>query len=78
MSVCVDPFSSLFLGIRFATLESHFWQAVYDDFQFPFPRDSLCDIIVENPLEGWPLDFQFPFPRDSLCDYALKVLVSNF
>mgnify|MGYP001346107687 CR=1 FL=1 len=90
----ISTFSSLFLGIRFATpvgeqllslprhqlsvpFSSGFalrhnlvsaFAACYQAFQFPFPRDSLCDPKHYKRACCRPYHFQFPFPRDSLCD----------
>ena len=61
-------FSSLFLGIRFATHSISGQQLHLLYFQFPFPRDSLCDNALVCERESTSLYFQFPFPRDSLCD----------
>ena|GEM_PF-821948 len=102
LSICLSqkiynsPFSSLFLGIRFATLfhKLRFFLRVLlsvpfssgfalrqgtittikietEDFQFPFPRDSLCDRYppIFRNFNG---NFQFPFPRDSLCDIPIS------
>ena len=67
------PFSSLFLGIRFATRWSLTGTCAALSFQFPFPRDSLCDRDGSPLLSGSSRRFQFPFPRDSLCDKTVTI-----
>jgi len=39
-------------------------------FQFPFPRDSFCNICPRVLLPLGDLEFQFPFPRDSFCNFG--------
>ena len=41
-----------------------------EEFQFPFRRDVLCNIMT--PWSGYRhhLEFQFPFRRDVLCNQS--------
>ncbi len=65
----VVSFSSLFIGIPFATLSRLYHSSnLSARFQFPFHRDSFCN---RNERVGQVVDrrwFQFPFHRDSFCN----------
>ena len=63
-------FSSLFIGIHSATESKHgcVLRCVLF-FQFPFHRDSLCNVCSHEEAEGLQV-FQFPFHRDSLCNLS--------